>query len=289
MSTNGLVLESGNMLIYCNGDSFVAGVELGDTVLTDYPGTFDYDHIPDHAREWIANTYKPNHPYCIERDNRQKELIALEYQRAFPNKIKELLNVPVVNHGMGGSSMDRIVRTSITALIELKKEHDNIIAIIGDTDCNRSEIPNFEYLEYEDASGFNRHWLCMSSNYYMSNRKPVEPLIEYKLRYEKNYHGMVNYYKNVLLLQDFCAKNNITLYWLQSHGRNIIDPEPEYANDPCFNNFKEYVDFKYTISMTEIGQEIYHKVRCPSGHYSENVHEEVANRLVNIIKENHNV
>lgn len=286
---NGLVPESGNMLVYCNGDSFVAGVELGDDVLPGHPGAFDYDQVPDSAREWIANTYNPKHPYSIERDSRIKELIELEYQRAFPNKVKELLNVDVVNHGMGGSSMDRIVRTSITALIELKKKHDNIVAFIGDTDCNRSEVPNFQYMDYVDGSGFNRHWLCMAANYYMPNRKPVEPLVEYKLRYEKNYHGLVTYYKNVILLQDFCAKNNITLYWVQTFGRDNVVPEPEYENDPCLNNFKEYADFKYTVSMADIGKKMYHNVMCPSRHFAENVHDAVALEIVNIIKENHNV
>lgn len=277
------------MLIYCNGDSFVAGVELADDLLPDYPGLSDFGNPSEKAREWIANTYNPKHHYSKIREERCKELIQVEYSRAFPNKLHEILNVPVVNHGLGGSSMDRIVRTTITSLIELKKTHDNIIAIIGDTDCNRSEVPNYESFDYEDAVGFAKYWQCLSSNYHMSNREPLEPLIEYKLRYEKNYHSLVNYYKNVIMLQDFCANNNITLYWLESYGRGEIVPESQYDNDTCLTNLKEYAGFKYTIRMSESAEKIYNNVLCPSGHYGENVHTDVANILATIIKETHNV
>lgn len=277
------------MLIYCNGDSFVAGVELGDDILPDYPGLSDFRKPSEIAKQWIANTYTPNHPYSKERERRTKELIELEYNRAFPNKLQQSLNIPVVNHSMGGSSMDRIVRTSITSLIELKNKHDNIIAIIGDTDCNRSEAPNFEFIDYHDVVGFPRHWVCMSSNYHMSDRKPLEPLIDYKLRYEKNYHSLVGYYKNVILLQDFCHKNNITLYWVQSFDRGNIVPESEYENDSCLNNLKEYANFKYTVRMPEVAKNIYHNVQCPSGHYGENVHNGVAEEFTNIIKEKYDV
>lgn len=290
LTTNGLGLVSGNMLIYCNGDSFVAGVELGDDILPDYPGLSDFDSDLSTPKQWIANTYDSKHHYSVERERRNKELIELEYQRAFPNKLKNKLNVDVVNHAMGGSSMDRIVRTTITDLISLKKDHNNIVAIIGDTHCSRSELANFEFIDSTDIVGFTRHWVCLSTTYKMANSKPLDPVIEYKLRYEKNYHMIVNYYSNVIRLQDFCKINNIKLYWVSSYnGIDNVTVEKEYKDDLCLNNTIEYSQFEYTIGMREVALEIYNNVICPSGHFSEVVHEEVANRLVDIIKENHNV
>lgn len=278
------------MLIYCNGDSFVAGVELGDNILPDYPGLTDFagDLLP--ASKWIAKTYDPKHPYNAERTTRFNELVELEYQRAFPNKLSQKLNVPVINHALGGSSMDRIVRTTITDLISLKEEHSDIIAIIGDTHCSRSEVANYEFLEFPDAVGFNQYWACLSTTYSMSGREPLKPILEYKIRYEKNYHMLVQYYYNVIQLQDFCKANNIKLYWVSSQdGIEYTIPEKQYSDDLCYNNFVKYANLEYTIRMKSIAQEMNHKVLCPSRHFGENVHEEVANRLANIIKENHDV
>lgn len=290
MNIIGRVQVSGNMLIYCNGDSFVAGVELGDNILSDYPGLSDFGADKTLPTKWIASTYDPNHIYGKERQEKTKEILELEYQRSFPNKLKERLNIPVINHALGGSSMDRIVRTTITDLISLKKEHDEIIAIIGDTHWSRSEMPNFEFIDSPDAVGFNRHWVCITSTYHMSGREPLNPVRDYKIRYEKNYHMLVKYYSNVIRLQDFCKANDIKLYWVSTTADvESTSVEKQYADDLCYTNFISYANLKFTIKMRDIAKQIYNKVLCPSNHYGENVHEEVANRLVTIIKENHNV
>lgn len=282
------------MLIYCNGDSFVAGVELGDDILPDYPGLVNYSSsgslLSNSYSKWLANTYNPNHPLGKERERRTEEIRDLEYQRAFPNKLSKKLNIPVINHAAGGSSMDRIVRTTIADLISLKETHDNIVAIIGDTECSRFDIANFEFLDGLDSLGLNRHWLCVATTYHMEGRDVVQPIIDYNIRYEKNYHMLVKYYTNVIRLQDFCKVNDIKLYWITPFkGIDFINVEDGYDNDSCYSNLVKYANLEYVIRMRSIAEEIYYNVKCPSGHYGENVHEEVANRLANIIKEDRNV
>lgn len=279
------------MLIYCNGDSFVQGVELGDTIIPEHPTFKHFTDNLDEAKKWLAKTYDHNHDYGKIRELNSTQIIKLEYERAFPHKLGKLLNVPVINHGMGGSSLDRIVRTTITDLISLKKDHDNIIAIIGDTHYSRSELANFEYIDSLDIAGFNRYWVCLSTTYHMSGREPLEPILDYKIRYEKNYHMLVNYYKNIIMLQDFCKSNDITLHWVSCHddiSRNS-KPEPEYENDICLNNFIEYADLDFIVRMEEVAERLHYDVYCPGGHFSEKVHEEVASIIANIIKEKYDV
>lgn len=43
---------STDVLIYCNGDSFVNGYELGDDYITGHPGYYDYSASIDIAHEY---------------------------------------------------------------------------------------------------------------------------------------------------------------------------------------------------------------------------------------------
>ena len=61
------------MQLYFNGDSFVAGVELADDILPEYPGLTSWiedvtirNKIYSGHVEWIANTYNNKH-YLHER------------------------------------------------------------------------------------------------------------------------------------------------------------------------------------------------------------------------------
>jgi hypothetical protein len=278
------------MILYFNGDSFCAGVELGDYILPDYPGVSDaHNHIVRQLnRQWISKTYDPSHPWYKERKSSQHKLIDIEYERAFPNKIQQTLNIPVVNRALGGSSMDRIVRTTITNLIEYKKSNQDVIAIIGLTDCGRSEIANHQYSSYIDFVGWHSHWTDISLGHVLSGQDEVEPVRQYNLRYQTNYHCQVAFYKNIILLQDFCKLNDIPLFWISTGFSNIEfkDVEDGYKNASDLLNLIEYANLECLLDMTEIANEINFNVICPSGHYSEVVHTEVANRIVTMLKEN---
>jgi hypothetical protein len=278
------------MILYFNGDSFCAGVELGDDILPGYPGASDtHNHIVRRLNQsWINKTYDPSHPWAEERRSVQSKLTTLEYERAFPNKIQQTLGIPVINKSLGGSSMDRIVRTTITNLIEYKKSGDDVIAIIGLTDSGRSEIPNYSSSGHIDVVGFPSHWSDISLGHVLPGEDELEPVRQYNLRYQTNYHSQVSFYRNVVLLQDFCKLNNIPLFWISTGFCNIQfkDVEDRYKDSPDLLNLIEYANLEYLLDMTEIAKELKFKVICPSNHYSEVVHVEVAKRIVAMLKEN---
>ena len=276
-------------MIYCNGDSFFAGVELADDFLPEYPGLADWGFWPvQPAKEWCYNSHNdPSHVAFKTRKEQSKKILDLEYKRAFPNKIKNITGVSVINKGLGGSSMDRIVRTSISDLIKLKEEHTDITAVIGTTSHSRFEVayPGPPAEHFLDGMHV---WYCASTDYNIPNRsKLLKNVIEYKITHDETYHHLINFYKNIVLLQDFCKLNNIRLIWIDTHA-NVNTDWPHNLKDPYMKcedlkNIKNYADYKATISMKNIAEKIKTNVLCPSGHWSELVHEQTAQELVNII------
>lgn len=276
------------MIVYCNGDSFVAGSELGDEILPEYPGLLDapWDITPNSphevAKRWYFKSHNPDNHIGKARFDNQLSISEAGYRQAFPNKLEELTGVKVINHSRPGTSMDRIVRSSMSDLLTLTKTHSDIVAVIGTTGATRSEIACRDYNEIDHDQGIPNVWRCISSIYRLPNDTvDLNYLISYKLTYEKNYHHYVNVYKNIILLQDFCKLNNIKLLWVATFDNHTsVDVEKEFSQARDLNNFVEYADLKYAVDMSEIANRLKTKTVCPSGHYSEIVHTETAKQLV---------
>lgn len=254
--------------LYFNGDSYTAGTELGDEILPNFPGLFFNNEIktlPKHIRDWFKNVYP-------ERQKRMSEVMKLEYERSFPNKIATKLNLPFTNSAMGGSSMDRITRTTITDLIELRKNNpqQKIIAFIGVTSFTRIEIP---VPNIKDES--QPKWMC--------EHEPTKLLgYEENLNYT-DYHRLVYFYKNIITIKDFCKQNNITLYWINfwHHFLEGFD-----YKDRDFINLKEYADLTYIFNWEDYFRTTFQnkKIFFSGGHMCEIVHDFIADKLVEIIK-----
>jgi len=284
------------MLLYFNGDSFVAGSELGDDILNMYPGTASYPidndapnsvHIQN--KKWLVNTYTPSHPLYKNRLSMQKQLTKLEAERSFPNKVHQLTKIPVINHSMGGSSMERIARTTLADLCNLRKENPNekIIAFIGTTYPNRTEIPvDDESLSHTDQHGHIWNWICVSPMYKVSRSKKVEDLIKYFARHQTNYHAAVNFYKNIILIQDYCKLNDIQLHWIATNDNIVTEYviESDVQDQYDLLALREYANLQYSIDMKDFFPKFnFQNVLCPGGHFSEPVHDRTAQEIVYLL------
>jgi len=58
----------------------------------------------------------------------------------YPEVVAENLNCDLVNAGISGSCNRRIIRTTLRDLLELQKQHDDIIVLVGLTFISRTEI-----------------------------------------------------------------------------------------------------------------------------------------------------
>lgn len=264
------------MIVYCNGDSFVAGTELGDHLLPGHPGYLPFDAAPQlraKNNEWITNTYDSSHPLNVFRKSLRHQIEIEEKARAWPSKLHELLKCDTINAAVGGASMDRIARTTITDLISLKKDHDNIVAVIGTTGSDRYEVP---YM-------VDSPWADIIPHY--SVHQGTEDIVNYNIRHKTDYHSCVNFYKNIILIKDFCTSNNIQLVWLATMHSVELPVEKEYKHAIDFLNLKEYANLNYDIDMNRIAADCgLPHVHAPSYHFTEEIHDLVAKQLLTIIK-----
>jgi hypothetical protein len=250
------------MLLYFNGDSFVAGSELGDDLINIYPGLANYpmdndnpNSITTRNKKWLVNTYTPSHPLYKKRLSVQKQLNKLEYERSFPNKVHQLTKLPIINHAMGGASMDRITRTTLADLCNLRKENPNekITAFIGTTYPNRTEIPVDEPDCDTDIHGHKPNWISVSPIYQLSRSKAVETLNGYFARYQTNYHAAVNFYKNIILIQDYCKLNDVQLHWIATNDNIVTEYviESDVQDQYDLLALREYANLQYSIDMKD--------------------------------------
>lgn len=262
------------MYLYFNGDSFIAGSELGDDILPEYPGMVDSTSDRKQFKSWYIKTRK------LVTGDLQKELDVLERSRAFPAKTANILNLPFVNKALGGSSMDRIARTTIADLLKLKRKNtNNVVAIIGTTGWGRSE-----FALYRKA---RPNWQCIVPYVtHLNETELTETLRKYKTLNETDYHHGINFYKNVILIQDFCKLNNIPLLWISV----ICDPPytdfrelEKYAD---YVNYRDYANLNYAIDMNECVNTYFkgQPIVCPGGHYGEPAHDLMAKKLADIIR-----
>ena len=275
--------------LYFNGDSFVKGVELGDDLIPEHPGYFtSLEAITKPAKLWMKNTYDMNHTYGKYRQNNLTQIYQSEHEKSFATKVHKFSNISFLNKALGGSSLDRIVRTSISDLHYIKKNNSQqVYAFIGTTDIFRSELPS-EDSDGVDLYGFNNDWHSIATRYSTDNEPNLlKSVREYKVRYEKNYHALVKFYLNVILLQDFCYKNDIKLFWVQSNEDILTDiiVESNYETRPELLWLKEYANFQYLLSMKHSALELCNEpAYCVSGHYSEIVHDHMAQKIINILE-----
>ena len=285
------------MLLYFNGDSFSAGVELADDMLPDYPGCFtsplsyDANPIAKKAKTWLDNSHSGSHPFSKTRMSIMHQLTQTELSRAYPNLVHNMTGLPIINKSQGGSSMDRIARVTIADLIKLKKEDPDrkLFAFICTTYIERSEIPN-NLSPNLDMHGDPQDWASISTTFRQDDHDQyIEIIRKYKVLYETKYHSMLNFYKNVVLLQDYCKLNDVELYWI-SAGENIHTMVSQSHRDR--NDLKSLMDYAdmQIISMRDIidlelvGQE----TMCPGGHFAQPVHDRTAEKIVDILNKGKN-
>jgi hypothetical protein len=253
------------MIIYCNGDSFTAGTELGDDILPNYPGTLNFMPTVEQrelANKWKDSTHDPLILGSIRHENRLL-IKKLELERAWPNKLSSLGNIEVINGSEGGASMDRIARTTICDLLRLKKNTEDIIVIIGTTSTIRFELGNRNF------------WQTILVTSHVN--KEIEPIVRFKLEMETDYHWFVNFFKNVIYIKEFCKTNGFKLYFL--NACTILPTYDLLDKNKDLQDMVNYADLKYELNMKDIAEKINYNVRTTTFHYSEIVHDEVAKIL----------
>lgn len=260
------------MILYCDGDSHVAGTELGDVILPEHPGFLPWgcpEQLSIHNAKWIERTFG-NGDLSHYRKQQLEKIALLEKEKAFPNKIANKLNIEVVNAALGGSSIDAICRRTLSNLIQLKNR-DTVVAVIGITDPWRFELPN--------SNSDDVPWMCVLPN---NNVDYLKEVTKYMVLAEKNYHSLVRFYKNIITIKDFCKLNDIKLFFIERYPIN--DVEPYFENYKDYVNLKNYANFKADLNFMKIvATQNLGNVMCPAFHFNETVHEYISNKVIELL------
>jgi hypothetical protein len=247
------------MIIYCNGDSFTSGHGLGDFLLPGYPGESDEapDKVP-HLGKWTGNTYSDGYTH---RSELNKQIHAEESNRCWPTKLKKY-GYNVVNFAKAGASMQGISRATITDLIQLKQSHTDILAIVSVPPIDRSEI-------YYNNRWIDVTYAYLESSDYIPHLKSFYS--ELLLDDLDGYASITRWYMAAIQIKDHCKANNIPLLWINSLNPTSVTDK---FND--VNNLVNYLDIKYELTMAHVESNLKY---VPDGHFSERVHDKVAQML----------
>jgi hypothetical protein len=268
------------MLIYCNGDSFVDGWELGDDLIPGHPGytlTGPADNPNNLA--WEINVRKFD-----QRTENIANIIELNRQRCFAGLLQSKYGYTVVNNALNGASIDRITRTTITDLIDLKNKHEIITAIIGITSHYRHEVPG------DPDEPPQKKWVDIAphiKNLY----KHASNVAEFNIKYETDYHASVKAILNLTHIKNFCSLHGIKLLFVQpgyEYTSSATTPscffEDVFPEHNDLTRLVKYLNLKPCLHLKEIAvasgeTEIY----CPAGHFSPKMHEIFADKISKLL------
>jgi hypothetical protein len=149
------VIKPMKKLIYCNGDSFTAGVCLADSFLPEYPGHFSQDDLQLKRKvadkfiklkeEFVNTTFvdydQIRDPLNLHIDFLKNQELGsvklngcisfLEKKMAFPAQLTNIdKTIQVINASLGGASMGGIANRTILDLLEYKRKNITIDRVL---------------------------------------------------------------------------------------------------------------------------------------------------------------
>jgi hypothetical protein len=260
------------MLIYCNGDSFVDGWELGDDLMEDHPGWLPYPYKRVHS-EWIDNLYK--HSLRNKSPNMSDDIHKRNRERCFAGLLESKYGHTVVNGAMNGASFERITRTTIVDLIKLKANHDNITVIIGLTGIHRHEVPRNPAHHPGPRHG---EWVDTMTSI-PSVHPHAKDFNRFNALYMTDDHAMVRALVNLTHIKSFCDANNMRLLFVEP-GITPEFTQQRVSKDPDIKVLGDYLKLDWCINMLEIAKTSNEReVFCPDGHFSPRMHEIFAEEI----------
>jgi hypothetical protein len=258
-------------MIYCNGDSFTAGTELVDCEYfkDSYPGLFDKDYANDYEKNnnfkysewWLTHSIKKFRSNLTK--SKLNELIEKEKEKAWPAKLSKLLNVPIRNSAIMASSLESVVYTTITDILNCDRPIDTVLLQLPPV--GRVAIPYMD--TFYDATLGHKHYIPEIAN--------VVKVMSYT---ETDYSLQYKYLFNLTHIYDFCKSNGIKLIIFAVKPDHLIfNPKLEYLK-------KYFSDDIRPLTMQDELDKLITNVYCPGGHFSERVHDSFAIALHDYIK-----
>jgi len=245
-------------MIYCTGDSFTAGDELADHMFfDDHPGYLFFLKSGQRSA-WHLNK---------KIDNELRKKLEVENKkRAWPAKLAELTGLDVINNGASGTSTGQKVNEAILECITNKNIKTVIFQLIYDTRIYRA---------------YQGRMNSVQLGYEYPDNSDLGEQARYFILHESDYTLRMQWLYDLIRLKDFCAGNGIRLIFINANANAFLIP-------PGLETLASYLDISITVSMKQISLSLCNqkiKSICPGGHYTEQVHVEVAQQLKDKLNE----
>lgn len=212
--------------------------------------------------------------------------------KVYSDFIAERLDATLINSGRSGACNQRILRTTVRDLIDLKKQHEDVLVLVGLAPMHRYEYWAKINKYPEDNDGhfvsFQIGSLTDPNNFYDNDIKNFAK--EWFL--QSDYEGIVtNLYYELTLLVNFLESNNFK-YLIWSGPRelyNEIDTQSPFLKNFYQETKEKIIDFnKFSFCRYCLDQgfvPIDHEKYDNHGHHGESAHESFADYLLtNYIK-----
>jgi hypothetical protein len=195
-------------LIYANGDSYTAGSGLAQEMYYDSKPLRGYDVTSEVRTKVHISKMKCKAKWSIA-----------ERERSYPATLGAITNTEVINHAQGGAGLGQIAFTTVTDLIELSKQHNKILAIIGLTNPQRLFYPR----PHNNTLLFNNH----VANYNKIEQCVLEAFAQKFSNEELEINGIISLLA-ILQLCDWMNNVDIILIETPAYPLKHVDLENKY-------------------------------------------------------------
>ena len=222
---------------------------------------------------------------------------AVSNGKRYSDFLGESLGRKVINNAIPGSCNDRIFRTSLRDLIQLKLQYSDVIAVISLSFPIRTELwdQHIKNNKFSNDGEFTSIQPVTSKDWYLDktiSEKKYKEFCKQFLTYYNIEAETVKLLQNIILLTAWCKQNKVPYVIISGTLQEPIDftapfVKPFYdamLNDSNIvntfkNSFTEWCVTNGFVPIDNYTQEI-HKKTYIIGHHGEAAHKAFANFLI---------
>lgn len=264
-------------LIYVNGDSFSAGAGLANefvySTVDFFKQRFSKSNVWSEAMD--RTNIVQNH-FRLHIENKGIEsflnLISIEKNRSFAKKIETKSKIKTINNSLGGSSLGEIFHSTVADVQNLLKEYsgEEIFVVLMMTSVTRLCLPDISR-----SNPLKRSFISVIPGFDLSQYLPIDiqQIGKLFLKNSDDQYLFFNGISSICSLINFLDHLKINYCLLDSvlyemSLKSLID-----VNFKCFN-----IPVSATIVDWYDDEE---KIFLPCGHFTEEVHEKIADYILN--------
>lgn len=268
------------MKIYAVGDSFTAGSELVDhKYYSDFPGyTTAMANRPGNPyNEWYRKKPWLHRVVGGHSSPAYHEVLEEEKSLTYANQLGSILDLPVVNQGIGGCSLDTIVRNLVLYLDTINEPH---VVFFQPTSNNR-------WCQY-----YEHTWRdFIAGNPENNVSKDFESWMKLKVMLEDDYSWTMRWWMNLKTALAVMQSNPwVKQYYVVESGNlrwqrtDVIHHADKYATDDLGSRVLKFINEEINPRRIDFPFTADEPVICPGGHFNHVVHRRLAEQLVEKIK-----